>query len=167
MTATTDCSTQPVTQEEMTLRQGLELYYQANPTFQRDRDLWVGWIRIPWADLQRHDIMHVVTGYTTDLADELQLIGFLFSSITWRRPWYYYIQSVGVFLELLGKSLIGRTFGSKYYPPNQVWRLYFQGVAQGFSVIQKIDAGIDPETVMDRSLRSLRDEYGIASRNLP
>ena len=167
MTVPADLATNPAetaATDEMTLGQGLEQYYQVNPDFSRDRDLWVGWIRIPWADLQRHDVMHVVTGYSTELAEELQLIGFLLTAITWRRPWYYYVQSLGVFLELLWKSLWGRSFGPNYYSPQRVWSLYFQGVAQGRSVLKKIDARLDPKTVMERSLRSLRAEYGIICR---
>jgi hypothetical protein len=99
----------------LTLRQGLENYYRANPQFMRNQDIWVGWLRIPWNDLQKHDIMHVVTGYSTDLEQELRLIGFLLTAITWRRPWYFYLQSVGVFLELLWQSMRGKAFGPTYY----------------------------------------------------
>ena len=73
-----------------TLRQGLERYYAENPDFVRDRDLQVGWINVPWRDLQRHDIMHVVTGYSTAIDDEMRLIGFLLTALTRRRPWTYY-----------------------------------------------------------------------------
>lgn len=148
---------------DLTLRAGLERYYQANPDFVRNQDLWVGWIRIPWSDLQRHDLMHVVTGYSTDLDDELQLIGFLLTAISWRRPWYYYLQSFGVFLQLLGMSLQGKAFGKGYYNPLQVCQLYVRGVRQGFTVHHPINAYIDPETVLDRSLFDLRKEYGIAN----
>jgi ubiquinone biosynthesis protein Coq4 len=146
-----------------TLRQGLDRYYRANPQFMRDQDLWVGWLRIPWRDLQKHDIMHVVTGYSTELADELRLIGFLLTALTWKRPWYFYLQSVGVFVELLGRSLLGRHYGPHYYPPRQIFQHYWMGIRQGRRVTKKIAADIDPETVMDRSLASLRDEYGIAN----
>lgn len=148
-------------QQSLTLRQGLERYYQANPDFVRDRDLWVGIMRIPWCDMQRHDIMHVVTGYSTALEQELQLIGFLLTSLTWKRPWYYYAQSFVVFLELLWQSLQGKAWGGIYHNPVQVCRLYLKGVQQGFTVHQKINAAIDPETVLDRELESLRSEYGI------
>jgi ubiquinone biosynthesis protein Coq4 len=147
----------------LTLRQGLEVYYQANPDFNRNQDLQVGWIRIPWHDLERHDMMHVVTGYSTRLDEELQLIGFLLTAVTWRRPWYYYAQSFVVFLELLSMALRGKSFGDRYYNPFQVCRMYWKGVKQGFTVRKKIDAYIDAETVMDRELRSLREEYGIAN----
>lgn len=147
--------------ESLTLRQGLEKYYRANPNFVQNQDLWVGRIRIPWRDLQRHDIMHVVTGYNTDLEQELRLIGFLLSALTWRRPWYYYAQSFVVFLELLWQSVRGKSWGSTYYNPRQVWTFYWQGVAQGGTVRKKIDAYIDAHTVMDRELNSLRQEYGI------
>jgi hypothetical protein len=146
---------------EITLRQGLERYYQANPEFARDRDIWVGWLRIPWRDLQKHDIMHVVTGYSTSLDQELRLIGFLLTAVTWQRPWYFYLQSIGVFLELWWKSVRGKSFGPVYYNPQQVWHFYGQGVAQGRTVRQQIDAYLDPETVMDRELNALRAEYGI------
>jgi ubiquinone biosynthesis protein Coq4 len=73
----------------LTLRQGLENYYQSNPQFVRNQDIWVGWLRIPWRELQKHDIMHVVTGYNTDLEQELRLIGFLLTAVTWRRPWLF------------------------------------------------------------------------------
>jgi ubiquinone biosynthesis protein Coq4 len=145
----------------LTLEQGLKRYYQANPDFVQDKDFWVGWIRIPWCDMHRHDIMHVVTGYSTELDQELQLIGFLLTAITWRRPWYYYLQSFGVFLELLGKSLGGKSLGSTYYNPLKVCQLYFKGVVQGFTVSQKINAYIEPSTVLDRPLHSIRAEYGI------
>ena len=145
----------------LTLRQGLENYYKNNPQFARNQDIWVGWLRIPWRELQKHDIMHVVTGYNTDLAQELRLIGFLLTAITWRRPWYFYLQSLGVFLELLWKSLRGKTFGPIYYNPRQVCRFYWQGVCQGTTVCKPIDAYLDPETLMDRDLLSLRQEYGI------
>jgi len=147
----------------LTLQQGLERYYQANPTFVRDRDLQVGILRIPWCDLQRHDIMHVVTGCSTDLDQELRLIGFLLTALTWRRPWYYYLQSVGVFLELLMQSFRGEAWGGNYLNPMQVCQLYVQGIRQGLQVRKKIDASIQPDLVMGRSLDSLREEYGIVN----
>ncbi|MEX0270851.1 hypothetical protein AB3R30_17050 [Leptolyngbyaceae cyanobacterium UHCC 1019] len=148
----------------LTLQQGLERYYQANPTFVRDRDLQVGILRIPWHDLQRHDIMHVVTGYSTSLDQELRLIGFLLTALTWRRPWYYYLQSIGVFFELLAQSFRGEAWGGNYLNPMQVCRLYLQGIRQGLTVCKKIDAYIQSDRVMGRSLESLRQEYGIANR---
>ena len=148
-------------QPSLTLRQGLERYYEANPDFVRDRDLWVGILRIPWCDMQRHDIMHVVTGYSTALEQELQLIGFLLTALTWKRPWYYYAQSFVVFLELLWQSLQGKAWGGIYHNPVQVCRLYLRGVQQGLTVPKKIDAAIDPVTVLDRDLESLRSDYGI------
>ncbi len=151
----------PDPRSALTLRQGLAKYYAANPGFVRDRDLYVGRMRIPWCDLQRHDIMHVVTGYSTELDQELRLIGFLLTALTWRRPWYYYAQSFVVFLELLGRSLRGKAFGDTYYPPGQVCRLYGQGVRQGCTVHPKINAYIDSDTVLDRNIDSLRRDYGI------
>jgi len=148
-------------QRSLTLRQGLDRYYEANPDFVRDQDLWVGIMRIPWCDMQRHDIMHVVTGYSTALEQELQLIGFLLTSLTWKRPWYYYAQSFVVFLELLWQSIQGKAWGGIYHNPVQVCRLYLKGVQQGLTVHKKIDAAIDPSTVLDRDLASLRSEYGI------
>jgi ubiquinone biosynthesis protein Coq4 len=145
----------------LTLRQGLENYYRANPQFMRNQDIWVGWLRIPWNDLQKHDIMHVVTGYSTDLEQELRLIGFLLTAITWRRPWYFYLQSVGVFLELLWQSMRGKAFGPTYYKPLQVCQFYWEGVCQGTTVCKKIDAYLNPETMMERNLDSLREEYDI------
>jgi hypothetical protein len=100
-------------------------------------------------------------GYSTALEQELQLIGFLLASLTWKRPWYYYAQSFVVFLELLWQSIQGKAWGGIYHNPVQVCRLYLKGVQQGFTVHQKIDAAIDPETVLDRELESLRSEYGI------
>ena len=151
-------------QQTLTLRQGLERYYQANPGFVRDRDLQVGIMLIPWCDMQRHDIMHVVTGYSTALEQELQLIGFLLTSLTWKRPWYYYAQSFVVFLELLWQSLQGKAWGGIYHNPMQVCRLYLKGVQQGLTVHKKIDAAIDPATVLDRDVDSLRSEYGIQTQ---
>ncbi|MBW4582375.1 MAG: hypothetical protein KME42_22635 [Tildeniella nuda ZEHNDER 1965/U140] len=148
-------------QQPFTLRQGLERYYQANPDFVRDQNLWVGIMCIPWCDMQRHDIMHVVTGYSTALEQELQLIGFLLTSLTWKRPWYYYAQSFVVFLELLWQSLQGKAWGGVYHNPVQVCQLYLKGAKQGLTVHKKIDAYIDPETVLDRSLLLLRSDYGI------
>lgn len=145
----------------LTLRQGLQRYYEANPSFTQNQDIWVGNFRVPWRDLQRHDIMHVVTGYSTDLDQELQLIGFLLTALTWRRPWYYYAQSFVVFLELLWQSLRGQAWGDRYFNPVQVCQLYLKGVRQGFTVSKKINAYIDPETVMEREVESLRQEYGI------
>jgi hypothetical protein len=145
----------------LTLRAGLERYYQANPDFVRDRDLWVGRIHIPWCDLQRHDMMHVVTGYSTALDQELLLIGFLLTALTWQRPWYYYAQSFVVFLELFWQSVQGRAWGPVYYNPAQVCRLYLQGIKQGFTVRKKINAYIDSRTVLDQELSALRAEYGI------
>lgn len=163
MTATNSGNSADISSETPTLRQGLARYYQANPEFVQNQDFWVGWMRIPWRDMQRHDIMHVVTGYSTHLEQELQLIGFLLTAITWRRPWYYYAQSLGVFLELLVMSLQGKSLGLSYCNPLKVCQLYWRGVRQGCTVRQKIDAYIDPHQVMDRSLRSLRTEYGIAN----
>ncbi len=145
----------------LTLRAGLEHYYQANPEFMQDQDLWVRQFRVPWCDLQRHDIMHVVTGYSTDLDQELQLIGFLLTALTWHRPWYYYAQSLVVFLELLWRSLCGKAWGDRYINPLRVCWLYFKGIRQGLTIAKKIDAFIDPNQVMDRTIESLRVEYGI------
>lgn len=155
-------SNDPIQPSALTLRAGLDHYYQANPEFVQNQDLWVGQFRVPWCDLQRHDIMHVVTGYSTDLDQELQLIGFLLTALTWHRPWYYYAQSVVVFLELLWQSLWGRTWGDRYIHPLQVCWLYGKGIRQGLAIAKKIDAFIDPQEVMDRTIESLRAEYGIA-----
>ena len=145
----------------LTLQQGLERYYQANPDFVQNQDLWVGNFRIPWCDLQRHDVMHVVTGYSTELDQELQLIGFLLTALTWRRPWSYYAQSFVVFLELLWQSIRGVSWGAKYLSPLQVCQLYLKGVLQGRTVRKKINAYLDPQTVMGEDLERLRQEYGI------
>jgi len=149
--------------KNITLREGLERYYTSNPNFTRNADIWVGNFRVPWQDLQRHDVMHVITGYSTDLDQELKLIGFLLTALTWRRPWYYYAQSFVVFLELLWKSLRGESFGIEYYNPFQVCDCYIRGVRQGLTIKQKINAYIDPQAVIDRSLDELRAEYGIAN----
>ncbi|TVQ19470.1 MAG: hypothetical protein EA367_11640 [Leptolyngbya sp. DLM2.Bin15] len=148
-------------ESSLTLRDGLERYYLANPDVPRGQDIQVGWLHIPWQDLQKHDIMHVVTGYSTALKDELQLIGFLLTALTWKRPWYFYLQSLGVFAELLGRSLLGRRYGADYYWPWHVCRYYRLGIQQGLRVRKKIDAYLDPELMMDRSLTSLRQDYGI------
>jgi hypothetical protein len=149
----------------LTLRQGLEYYYQINPQFIQNQDLQVGVIKIPWQDLQRHDMMHIVTGYSTDVEQEMRLLGFLLTAVTWRRPWYYYAQSFGVFLEFLFGAIRGQSVGEKFgkinYSYRQIWRFYWEGVAQGRKVIKRINAYIDPETVMDREVRLLRFEYGI------
>ena len=150
-----------ISSQSITLREGLEHYYQANPTFARNQDIQVGIVHIPWQDLLKHDMMHVVTGYNTDLDQELRLIGFLLTALTWKRPWYYYAQSFVVFLELLRQSLCGKAWGSQYYTPVQVCQLYLHGAKQGLTVCQKIDAYIDPASVLDRTLESLRAEYGI------
>ncbi len=150
-----------ISNQSMTLREGLAHYYQANPTFAQNQAIQVGIVYIPWKDLLKHDIMHVVTGYNTDLDQELRLIGFLLTSLTWRRPWYYYAQSFVVFLELLRQSICGKAWGSRYYNPVQVGQLYISGVQQGLTVRQKIDAYIDPNPLLDRTLESLRKEYGI------
>lgn len=148
---------------QQTLRQGLEQYYGANPTFTRDRDLQLGWLTIPWQDLQRHDIMHVVTGYSTDLDDEMRLVGFLLTALTWRRPWTYYLQSIGVAIEVTWRSCWGQAVGteSAKYHPIEILRLYCAGIRQGFTVRPPINAYIDPDTVMDEALDSLRQTYGI------
>lgn len=146
-----------------TLRQGLALYYQANPTFVRDRDLQLGWLTIPWRDLQRHDIMHVVTGYSTDLDDEMRLIGFLLTALSWRRPWTYYLQSIGTAIEVFWRSCWSRAVGTEQvrYPPWEILSLYIFGIRQGFTVRKQINAYLDPETVMDEDLGILRHIYGI------
>lgn len=148
-----------------TLRQGLERYYAANPDFVRNQDLHVGWIRVPWPDLQRHDIMHVVTGYSTALDDEMRLIGFLLTSLTWRRPWTYYLQSLGVFAEILWRSCWGQTFGSASmtFGPLKILRCYLSGVRQGFTVRRRINAYLDPKRVLDQDLENLRQHYGIVN----
>ena len=149
--------------KNITLREGLAKYYARNPDFSQNEDIWIGNFRVPWHDLQRHDVMHVITGYSTDLDQELRLIGFLLTALTWQRPWYYYAQSFVVFLELLWKSLRGQSFGIAYYNPLQVCRCYGRGVCQGFTVKQKINAYIDPQIVLNRPLQELRAEYGIVN----
>jgi ubiquinone biosynthesis protein Coq4 len=149
------------TDPALTLREGLTRYYTANPDFIQDRDMQVGPFHIPWQDLLRHDLMHVVTGYSTDLDAELQLLGFLLTALSWKRPWYYYVQSIGVFLELLWQSLTGRSWGSRYVNPLQVCQLYCRGIQQGYTVKKKIDAYVNPEALMETRLDTLRWEYGI------
>lgn len=147
-----------------TLRQGLERYYTQNPDFVRDRDLQVGWINVPWRDLQRHDIMHVVTGYSTAIDDEMRLIGFLLTALTRRRPWTYYLQSLGVLVEVLWRACWHQTVGSAtVYRPDEILRFYITGVRQGLTVRPAIDAYIDPATVLDQDLDLLRQQYGIAN----
>jgi hypothetical protein len=145
----------------LTLREGLDLYYRANPTFVQNQDLWVGCFRVPWCDLFRHDIMHVMTGYGTSLNHELRLIGFLLTALTWKRPWYYYAESFIVFLELLWQSIRGISWGDVYYDPAKVCQFYIEGIRQGLTVTKKIDAYIDPQNVLYRDLASLRMEYSI------
>lgn len=156
-----DASAKAEAPRTLTLREGLARYYAVNPDFIQDRDMQVGPFHIPWQDLLRHDLMHVVTGYSTDLDRELQLLGFLLTALSWKRPWYYYVQSLGVFLELLWQSLTGRAWGGKYVNPLQVCQLYYRGIKQGRTVKKKVDAYINPETLMDTSLNALRLEYGI------
>ena len=146
-----------------TLRQGLDAYYEANPDFVRDRDLPLGWLTIPWRDLQRHDIMHVVTGYSTALKDEMHLVGFLLTALTWRRPWTYYLQSLGVAVEITWRACWRQSVvaGEMTHGPVDIVRFYLAGVQQGLTVRRRIDAYIDPATVLDRPLDDLRQDYGI------
>ena len=146
-----------------TLREGLDAYYRANPNFVRDRDLPLGWLTIPWHDLQRHDIMHVVTGYSTALADEMQLVGFLLTALTWRRPWTYYLQSIGVALEITWRASWRQPVGAAAmtYGPIDIVRFYLAGARQGLTVRRRINAYIDPAIVLDQPLADLRRYYGI------
>ncbi|NER79638.1 MAG: hypothetical protein F6K42_08660 [Leptolyngbya sp. SIO1D8] len=146
-----------------TLRQGLQRYYQTHPDFVRDRDLQLGWLTIPWRDLQRHDIMHVVTGYSTDLDDEMRLVGFLLTGLSWRRPWTYYVQNIGTLMEVLWRTAWGQAVGTEQvkYRPHQILRFYWAGVQQGLRVRRPINAYLDPNAVMDQELRTLRQAYGI------
>ncbi|MEM9814887.1 MAG: hypothetical protein AAF827_00525 [Cyanobacteria bacterium P01_D01_bin.6] len=146
-----------------TLRQGLQRYYAENLDFIQNQDLDLGLVRIPWRDLQRHDIMHVVTGYNTTLDDEMRLVGFILTGLTWRRPWTYYVQNIGTFLEVLWRSLWGRTVGTAtaQYSPLAICRFYLAGMRQGRTVRRRIDAYLDPEAVMDQNLDTLRQYYGI------
>ena len=148
---------------QQTLREGLQLYYGNHPEFTRDQDLQLGWVTIPWSDLQRHDIMHVVTGYSTALDDEMRLVGFLLTALSWQRPWTYYVQNVGTFLEVLWRSCRGQAVGHAQmrYAPWDITRFYIAGIRQGLTVCQQIDAYIDPATVMDQALDRIRRTYGI------
>jgi hypothetical protein len=47
------------------------------------------------------------------------------------------------------------------YKPLQVCQFYWEGVRQGTTVCKKIDAYLNPETMMERNLDSLREEYDI------
>ncbi len=151
--------------QPQTLREGLAAYYGANPNFVRDRDLQLGWLSVPWCDLQRHDIMHIVTGYSATLKDEMHLVGFLLTALTWRRPWRYYLQSIGTALEITGRACWRQPVGDEpmTHSPLEIVRFYLMGVRQGLTVRQRIRADIDPATVMDQSLESLRQQYGIAN----
>jgi hypothetical protein len=146
-----------------TLRQGLQRYYAENPDFIQNQALDLGLVRIPWRDLQRHDIMHVVTGYSTNLDDEMRLVGFILTGLTWRRPWTYYVQNIGAFLEVLWRSLWGRSVGTEtsHYSPRDICHFYLAGIRQGRTVRQRINAYLDPAAVMDQDLDALRQRYGI------
>ena len=148
---------------QQTLRQGLENYYRSNPEFTRDSDLQLGWLRIPWRDLQRHDIMHIVTGYNTTIDDEMRLIGFLLTGLSWCRPWTYYVQHIGSATEIFWRSCWGQAVGNSPMPyrPLDIIRFYLTGIKQGLRVHQQIDAYIDPATAMDQDLKTLRQTYGI------
>ncbi|MGF1461520.1 MAG: hypothetical protein ACFBSG_21160 [Leptolyngbyaceae cyanobacterium] len=151
------------TPTQLTLRHGLQRYYHENPDFVQNQDLDLGLVRIPWRDLQRHDIMHVVTGYDTTLEDEMRLVGFILTGLTWRRPWTYYGQNIGAFLAVLWRSCWGRTVGTAdmEYGPVAIWRFYCAGMRQGLSIRRPINAYLNPEAVMDQDLDSLRHHYGI------
>lgn len=148
---------------QQTLRQGLQRYYAENPDFIQNQDLDLGLVRIPWQDLQRHDIMHVVTGYNTTLDDEMRLVGFILTGLTWRRPWTYYVQNVGALLAVLWRSLWGHAVGTEtiQYSPFAICRFYFAGMRQGLTVRHAINAYLDPAVVMDQELDTLRRHYGI------
>ena len=47
------------------------------------------------------------------------------------------------------------------YRPIDILRFYLVGVRQGLNIRQPIDAYIDPDTVMDQDLDSLRQTYEI------
>lgn len=147
----------------LTLRQGLHLYYLHNPAFTRDQDLQLGWVTIPWQDLQRHDIMHVVTGYSTALDDEMRLVGFLLTGLSWRRPWTYYVQNIGTVLEVLWRTAMGKPVGTEntQHRPWEILQFYWAGVNQGLAVSHPIDAYLEPNSVMDQTLTGLRQVYGI------
>ena len=148
---------------ELTLRQGLERYYATHPEFVQNQDLLVGWVTVSWADLHKHDMMHVVTGYGTSLPEEVRLDGIFLTALTWRRPWYYYPRSLGLFLAVLWDSLRGRSIDSRYYSPLQICYFYLVGIWEGWRYRRKIDGFVDTESLLDRTLRSLQTEYGISN----
>jgi hypothetical protein len=49
------------------------------------------------------------------------------------------------------------------YTPLEILQFYRFGVRQGLTVRDRINAYLDPETVMDQDLESLRQHYGIAN----
>jgi ubiquinone biosynthesis protein Coq4 len=153
-----------VISDRLTLRQGLEQYYRDHPDFVQNQDLLVGWVRVSWRDLQKHDMMHVVTGYGTSLPEEVRLDGIFLTALTWRRPWYYYPRSLALFLAVLGSSLKGEA-GSASCTPVSIIRFYLAGLYEGWRYRKKIDGYIDPETILERSLGSLRQEYGIEAKS--
>lgn len=148
---------------ELTLRQGLDRYYSAHPDFTQNVDLQVGWVTVSWADLHKHDMMHVVTGYGTSLPEEVRLDGIFLTALTWQRPWYYYPRSIALFLAVLWDAIRGRSSGARYYNPLQICRFYLAGLWEGLRYHRKIDGFINTEDLLDCSLRSLRQTYGITN----
>ena len=107
--------------------------------------------------------MHVVTGYSTALVDEMHLVGFLLTALTWRRPWTYYLQSIGVVLEVTWRACWRQSVGAEAmtYGPVDIVRFYLAGVQQGLTVRRRINAYIDPAAVLDQLLDDLCRYYGI------
>lgn len=110
--------------------------------------------------------MHVVTSYGTSLPEEVRLNGIFLTALTWRRSWYYYSRIrasslcfspfCGMQCEAARSSATTARPKSAASTSQALWKA---GAMLASTVI-------NIESLLDRSLRSLRSEYGICSAGL-
>src|SRR5262249_20080737 len=138
----------------LTLSEGLEEYYAANEgVVRRPRDLPPE----SYGLFRNHDMCHVIFGLGTTLDDEAMAdVRTLFScDVGWRRYSTYLAQdkqAKALFKELGYLTAIKATLRST----PRIWRAFLESRR-----MKKLWPWSPPEAFQTRSLRDLRDEFGI------
>ncbi len=137
---------------QLTLREGLEEYYQKNPSFEID----IGLLGMPINTVKAHDVAHVVFGLGTSSAEELLLETRTFFGCQIGVKTYAKVIKQGFIIELL-----------KMFGPLRLIRRFvltfpkvFQTALQCI-LMKKKWPHFGYENYLDTLLYKIREEFGI------